>query len=290
MILSWGELLWDVFPEQHEKRLGGCAANVAYHLAKLGAHPLLVSRVGDDPLGRLALRELQSAGVETSRVQIDASCPTGTVTVDLSGPEPKYSLAQQAAWDRIEASPPVLESAERAAAIVFGTLAQRTPLASVALATVLQSTGGERVCDLNLRPPFDTQDVIEWAIARADVVKVNEHELARVGRILCSDDPVGALHDRHPSMLVLVTLGARGATLATRSLRLRVKSPTVDAGGDSVGAGDAFTAAVAARIAKRGNLPSSWTKSALHELGTAACTYAASTVEHRGAMPIVVSE
>jgi sugar/nucleoside kinase (ribokinase family) len=53
-IVSYGELLWDRFPDG--ERLGGCAANVAFHLAQLGAHALLVSRVGDDELGRRAVR------------------------------------------------------------------------------------------------------------------------------------------------------------------------------------------------------------------------------------------
>ncbi|MCE7893681.1 MAG: hypothetical protein DYH12_28955, partial [Sorangiineae bacterium PRO1] len=51
-IVAFGELLFDLFPDG--PRLGGAAANMAFHAAALGARALLVSRVGDDPLGRRA--------------------------------------------------------------------------------------------------------------------------------------------------------------------------------------------------------------------------------------------
>jgi fructokinase len=54
--IAWGELLWDLFPDT--ARLGGAAANAAYHAHCLGARSLLVSRVGRDPLGMGARAEL----------------------------------------------------------------------------------------------------------------------------------------------------------------------------------------------------------------------------------------
>ncbi len=290
MILTWGELLWDVFPARGERRLGGCAANVAYHLAQLGTEPLLVSRVGDDVLGKSAITSLRGAGVSVAEVQIDPDCPTGTVTVDLSGAEPTYSLAEQAAWDRIEASPRVLTAARSAKAIVFGTLAQRTSLVSGALNAVLEVATGPRVCDLNLRAPFDTGELIDWAIPRADVLKLNEHEAARVSRALNADDPVDALLKRYPSLLVIVTLGERGAELACAAHRVSVGAPAAAPGGDSVGAGDAFTAAIAALIAEAGRDRVVASADALRQLGKKACAYASATVAERGATPIVVSE
>ena len=62
-VVSWGELLWDVFAD--EERLGGCACNVAYHLAALGESVSLVSRVGNDERGEAALRRLREVGVDT---------------------------------------------------------------------------------------------------------------------------------------------------------------------------------------------------------------------------------
>src|SRR5215831_414539 len=98
-LMSWGELLWDLFPDG--ERLGGAAANVGYHAAQIGAEVLLVSRVGDDELGRRARERLAQSGVTTRFIQVDAERPTGTVRVEIQGGEPRYRIATEVAWDRI---------------------------------------------------------------------------------------------------------------------------------------------------------------------------------------------
>ena len=76
MFVCWGELLWDLFPSGPE--LGGAAANVAINLLRLGATPLLVSRVGKDTLGNQAIATLERLGLDTSLIQRD---PTGELAV-----------------------------------------------------------------------------------------------------------------------------------------------------------------------------------------------------------------
>ena len=49
-ILAVGEVLWDLLPSG--KQLGGAPANFTYHCRSLGADACLVTRVGDDGLGR----------------------------------------------------------------------------------------------------------------------------------------------------------------------------------------------------------------------------------------------
>ena len=63
LVVCWGELLWDLFPSGPE--LGGAAANVAINLPRLGATPLLVSRVGKDALGALAYHLVQGSNLKT---------------------------------------------------------------------------------------------------------------------------------------------------------------------------------------------------------------------------------
>ena len=48
-IVCFGEVLWDVFPE--EKKPGGAPLNVAVHLTKFSYAPMLVSRIGNDNPG-----------------------------------------------------------------------------------------------------------------------------------------------------------------------------------------------------------------------------------------------
>src|SRR5262245_18154281 len=100
LLVCWGELLWDLFPDG--PRLGGTAANAAYHAAQLGQRVALVSRVGNDALGARAKEQLAAAGVDVRCVQVDPERPTGTVKVELHAGEPSYRIESEVAWDRIE--------------------------------------------------------------------------------------------------------------------------------------------------------------------------------------------
>ncbi|CAN5790880.1 hypothetical protein BH11VER1_BH11VER1_23660 [soil metagenome] len=80
-IVSLGEVLWDVFPD--ETRFGGAAANFACHAASHGATVTMISRVGSDVLGLQAIVELKSHGVSVNHLQRDAVLATGTVLVQV---------------------------------------------------------------------------------------------------------------------------------------------------------------------------------------------------------------
>lgn len=66
---------------------GGCAANTAAVLAKLGADARLLALIGRDALGDAALADLKMAGVDVSAVSRDADAPTSAaiVLVDRAG-------------------------------------------------------------------------------------------------------------------------------------------------------------------------------------------------------------
>ena len=192
-IVCWGELLWDLFPDR--RRLGGASANVAYHAAQLGEKAVLVSRVGNDELGALALRTLESSGVSVEFVQSDPEAPTGTVQVELVDGEPRYRIATQVAWDRIEWRDDLAPVLEQASAVCFGTLAQREPLAFDTLERALchTSSAAARICDLNVRPPFASRTVIERALGLSTALKLNEAELASLAEIFGQRDALGWL-------------------------------------------------------------------------------------------------
>ena len=69
-ILSFGEVLWDLFPDG--ECFGGAPANFASHAAILGGSVRIVSAVGDDGHGRGAVEVLRSHGVDTQLVQTDS--------------------------------------------------------------------------------------------------------------------------------------------------------------------------------------------------------------------------
>src|SRR4051812_39611201 len=124
-VLCIGELLWDSLPAG--LFLGGAPFNVAGHLHALGVPVGMVSRVGRDRLGSEALQRLARNGIATDLVQVDPALPTGfvSVLVDEQG-VPAYDILAPAAWDFIDVGDGVLERAAQAAAVVFGSLAQRS--------------------------------------------------------------------------------------------------------------------------------------------------------------------
>lgn len=276
--ISWGELLWDLFGD--EERLGGCACNVAYHLAVLGQRVGLVSRVGNDRRGRTALERLENVGVDTSLVQVDSEHPTGSVKVDVSSDEPRYTIVERVAWDRIALTDAVTAALGEAGALVFGTLAQRTPLAHTTMqgALALVPRGCLKVCDLNLRRPFSLATVIAASARAADVVKLNQDEARVIGELLGHRDVTRWLFAECGVRLVVETRGADGALLSTPTESLHSPGfPTSGSGGDTVGAGDAFCARLVVGLL-RGE--------PLETLGREANRYAARVASLRGATPL----
>lgn len=248
-LMSWGELLWDLFPDG--ERLGGAAANVAYHAAQIGADSILVSRVGEDELGRTACERLERSGVTTRFIQIDSERQTGTVRVEIRDGEPRYRIATAVAWDRIEFSDELAARMAGTDAACYSTLAQRSEPGFETLGRTLETlpSGAVRLCDLNVRRPFVSRELVERALALATVVKLNESEAALVSELFDAPDPIEWLLGRDAIGVVALTRGARGALVASNSERIDVPGVPVT-GGDAVGAGDAFVAVLAVEIAR----------------------------------------
>jgi fructokinase len=245
-ILCVGEILWDALPEG--LFLGGAPFNVARHLHALGEDVAFVSRVGDDVLGQEALRRLRAQGLDASLVQIDDSLPTGFVRVALDHHtgEPDYEIVEPAAWDAIALTDALQRHAEEAAALVFGSLAQR---ASTSRQTIqrLCETDALRVFDINLRPPYVDRAVVEHSLRVADVVKLNDRELRQLQRwfdlAASPEDAMGDLATTFECRAVCVTWGGEGARLWQEGECSYHPSYTV-AVEDTVGAGDAFLSAL----------------------------------------------
>ena len=140
-VLCVGETLWDVLPTG--EFLGGAPLNVAAHLVRLGTPAALVSRVGIDLRGHLALERMHELHLDTSYVQTDAQLPTGEARamLDATG-SASYDFLEPAAWDCIDAGEDVLDAARRSRAVVFGTLAQRAPASRSAIDRILGVAAG----------------------------------------------------------------------------------------------------------------------------------------------------
>jgi fructokinase len=256
LILGLGELLWDVLPDG--PRLGGAPANFAVMAARLGNHVALLSRVGWDDLGKQALERLESHPVDASLVQIDSRHETGRVTVHFEEGQPQYTIHQPAAWDALELSEEWVRIASRADAICFGSLAQRGLESRQTIQTLVAQTSQKcvRVFDVNLRKPFYTSEVVEESLELATVIKMNEDEVPLVldllgmpieSELLPGDKlrlSAKRLFEEFPALeLVAVTRGGHGSLLVTReAFHEHPGIPTQVM--DTIGAGDAFTAAL----------------------------------------------
>jgi fructokinase len=247
-VVGLGEVLWDIFPDG--PRFGGAPANFACHAAMLGAEAFVVSRVGDDELGEGALASLRDHGVNTDHVSRDPSHQTGTVRVALDAAgQPRFEIAERVAWDHIPWSSDLEMLAARADAACFGTLGQRGESSRRTIRRFLESTRPDclRIFDVNLRQQFYDEPLVLDSLALATALKLNEEELPIVASmcgVAGSDrDVLGALRDRFGLRLAALTRGEQGALLISGATAVACEATPVTVK-DTVGAGDAFTAAM----------------------------------------------
>lgn len=276
LIVCFGEVLWDRFPDG--PRLGGAPSNVAFHLGQLGARVALISRVGDDQSGRLALEILGSAGVDVSAVQIDPDHPTGAVDVTVHAGEPSYHLRHGSAWQYLDSDRRAAALAEQAAAICFGTLSQKRLETRAACDQVLAARPAHcpAVCDLNLRQSEQDASLVAWALSAADWLKLNLREETQLAAMLGMTDVTDELLAKHGVAEIALTRGESGCTMITAERSAPQAGFPAEPGGDNIGCGDAFTAVwVMQRLAG----------ASLEDAARAACRYAAWVAGHRGATP-----
>lgn len=245
-VVCIGEILWDALPSG--LYLGGAPLNVCYHLNQLGVTADICSKVGADRLGKEALRKIAQKGMTTDYIQRKDKAETGFVEVEVSPDgEPSYEFVEPAAWDFITLSDALKEWISQSWGLVYGSLAQRNEQSRQTIRELLQYDI-TKILDLNLRPPYIDRQVVEYALSKADIIKMNEEELQQLKQWFVlpgSDDQslVAALTQRYSASVICVTRGARGAVLWQDSLWSEHKGYRA-AARDSVGAGDAFLAAL----------------------------------------------
>ena len=298
IVVGLGELLWDLFPSG--KQLGGAPANFAYITALLGDSGIVASRVGDDRLGQEALWHLKSCGLDVNRVQRDLSHPTGTVkvAVDSKG-QPEYQVTENVAWDFLQFSEDWISLARSAHAVCFGSLAQRNSVSRSTIRAFLSALPSFAIgiFDVNLRQSFFSPEVLRDSLRYAKVLKLNHQEFPRLLDLLqCplrdsrraasapgdySDISAARWLCREFSLrLVCITRGANGSALVTPDSDHEHPGFSVKIA-DTVGAGDAFTAALV-HHALRG--------SSLAMMNTAANRMGAWVASQEGAMPPAAPE
>ncbi len=248
-VIGLGEILWDLLPTG--KQMGGAPANFAFHAQSLGARSRVISRVGSDALGVELLRRLQTLGLPISDVQLDPAAPTGTVTVKLADDgQPAFTIHEGVAWDRLAVAGSAVLAMGEADAVAFGTLAQRCEPSRATIHALLGSArpGALRILDLNLRQTYFSEDIIKMSLGLASVVKFNDGELPALAPMFhlrgTVREQLEQLAGQYQLKLVCLTRGAHGSLLYSEGKWADDPGAPVVVK-DTVGAGDAFTAALA---------------------------------------------
>ncbi len=279
-LIGIGEILWDLLPTG--RKLGGAPANFAYHVKVLGANAAVISAVGEDEAGRDILQALNRLGVNSTFIVRDHRHPTGVVTVDID-PQgvPAYCIRENAAWDFISFHPEMMTLAQRADAVCFGSLCQRSGESRSTILKVLGATRKQcrRIFDINLRQAYYSPSVIEQSLQLSNVLKLNDEELNVLAEMFglggSTAIRISQLFRMYPLELIALTRGRHGAVLYTPSAISECGGFPVSVV-DTVGAGDAFTAALALGILSGASLDT---------INHRACRLAAFVCSQPGATP-----
>jgi fructokinase len=288
---AFGEILWDCLPSG--RHAGGAPFNVTAHLAQIGASASLISCVGRDALGDEILKVAQDKKVNTefvTRARIGLATGTVLVTVDANG-NATYELVQPAAWDEISVPAGALDAVSKARALIYGSLAGRSPYNLEQLDRLLAVRGPLKFFDVNLRPPFADPPLVVKLARRADVLKLNDGEVGQLASWLRTgemknDTPRDAVAITNACAIIAeatnaaricVTLAEEGAALWDHGKLVTAPAPKVVVK-DTVGAGDAFMAGLMVGLT-RGTDP--------HKVLERACRLGAYVASHDGATPLL---
>jgi fructokinase len=248
-VVGLGELLWDLFPAG--KQLGGAPANFAYIASLLGDRGIPASRLGNDKLGDEIIERLGQLGLSTEFVQRDAAHPTSTVKVEVDAAgQARFELSESIAWDFFDWNAQWQKLAQESDAVCFGSLAQRSERSRTTIRNFLLGMRPNtiRIFDVNLRQHFFTAEVISASMKLATIVKLNHEELPRVMKLLGFEhrgekESARRLLNEYQLKLVCLTRGTDGSLLVSGKDSCEHPGFRVKVA-DTVGAGDAFTAAM----------------------------------------------
>jgi len=246
-MLSFGEILWDVYPDA--KTIGGASLNLAAHCALLGGDVYIASAVGDDKLGKEALLVTRSFNIKDDFISVYNDKETGVVLVTLrSSGVPSYEIKKSVAYDYIKL--PLINNA-KFDVLAFGTLALRGEHNKQTLSSLLRAYSfSEIYADLNIRLPHSTQKSAELCLSNATIIKISDEELPTVSDWIFSKeyapkDFAIEISKRYKNLkLIIITKGDKGSIAYEVAGQLFYHSNAVPTKVIStVGAGDSFGAA-----------------------------------------------
>lgn len=276
-----GEILWDMLPAG--RQLGGATTNFAYHVNALGVPATAISAVGGDTLGDDIRAMVGGWDLSTEYLEVRPEYPTGTVTVSLDNHGiPTYEIHTEVAWDHLAWTGALEGLAPTLRAVCYGTLGQRSSESRATIQQFLQATALDclKICDINLRQNFYSPELIRESLTLASVLKLNHEECPIIAEAVGirgngEQEILTQLCERFDLKLAALTRGSQGSLLVTPTEVSELPGIKVKVV-DTIGAGDAFTAALVVGLLNGHSLEA---------INQAANQRAALVCQHAGAIP-----
>ena len=275
---------------------GGAPANYLAALTKFGAKTALIGKVGNDAFGRLLIKTLRGAGIDTHGMLVadDVFTTLAFVTLDDSG-DREFSFARkpgadtQLRFDEIDLG--VIDAAK---VLHFGTLSMTNEPARDATYSAVEYAAehGKLVSfDPNLRKPlWDDPDEAKrqmlWGLRHADVVKISDEETEFLFG-LAPEAAAKHIIDSFGVRLVYVTCGADGCYYRTKTASGFVRALSGIAVKDTTGAGDIFGGSAMYGLLKAGGVPEKLTAEELENIVSFACVSAGLSTTRAGGISSV---
>jgi sugar/nucleoside kinase (ribokinase family) len=235
-----GEL---VMAERMLLTVGGCAANAAVDLAKMGVGATVVGRVGGDVFGRIVSDLLRQSGVDASGIKISPTAETSqTLIVNVAGQDRRFIHTFGANAELSAADIPVASLGRYRVLYLGGYLAMPKLRQEelIPVFTAARQAGVKTVLDVVVPGKGDHLSQVKQLLPHVDVFLPNNHE----AELLCGErEPLrqAEFFRRLGAGTVVITMGGEGAVLVSEGLRLRAGTFTVPFV-DGSGGGDAFDA------------------------------------------------
>ena len=275
---------------------GGAPANYLAALTKFGAKTAMIGKVGSDAFGRLLIKTLKGAGIDTRGMLMsdDVFTTLAFVTLDDSG-DREFSFARkpgadtQLRFDEIDLG--VIDTSK---VLHFGTLSMTNEPARDATYKVVEYAAGRGKLisfDPNLRKPLwdDLDEAMRqmlWGLRHADIVKISDEETEFLFS-LAPEEAAKHIIDSFGVRLVYVTCGAEGCFYRTKTASGFVKALSGIAVKDTTGAGDIFGGSAMYGLLRAGGVPEKLTAEELENIVSFACASAGLSTTKAGGISSV---
>jgi ribokinase len=228
--------------------LGGKGFNQAIAARRLGAEVVVAGRVGDDEFGRLFLDALDREGIDRRAVVVDAAAGTGVASIIVE-PDGRNTILQAPRANRNVSVEDIQDAAEMLTEASIGMLQlETTTQGAIAFARAMRAAGRRTLLNPAPAAPVDRE-----LLPLIDIIVPNQIEAEaltgkNVHTLEEAFEATHALRNLGPSAAV-ITLSERGVAGLSAGMQMHEPPFEVEVV-DTVGAGDAFCAALAVRLAE----------------------------------------